>query len=365
MRLFSDDSTLIADPFLRRAWTLAQRGLGTTSPNPMVGCVVVRDSRVIGEGWHERVGGPHAEAVALVQAGPSACDATAYVTLEPCAHHGRTPPCTDALVKAGVARVVIGMPDPSEVASGGAERLRAAGIDVSFAEDPAPYEALNLGWLTLVRKERPWVTVKIASSLDGKLSAGPGLRTRISGPGSRPVTMRLRAASDAVLVGARTALVDDPRLTVRDEASADAVRQPLRVVMTRTTDPGTCSLFSDGSGPAVLLVPVGSGMGAPPGAEILEYSADDGLRGALRVLGARGIARLLVEAGPDLFTALWDENLIDELVVIHAGSAAGADAVGMYAGATTGTDDALGERMTAFEAAVAGCDAITVWRRAI
>jgi diaminohydroxyphosphoribosylaminopyrimidine deaminase / 5-amino-6-(5-phosphoribosylamino)uracil reductase len=364
MRLFSDDSSSITDPFLRRAWGLALRGLGTTAPNPMVGCVIVRDDAVVGEGFHERAGGPHAEVVALGEAGPAARGATAHVTLEPCAHHGRTPPCAEALLEARIARVVIGMPDPSDVASGGAERLRAAGVEVSFAEDPTPFESLNLGWLTLLREKRPWVTVKVASSLDGKLAAAPGVRTRISGPGSRPVTMRLRAASDAVLVGARTALVDDPALTVQGQDGRLASRQPLRVVLARTTDPESAALFGDGRGPTALLVPRGSAVGTPAAATRLEYPANEGLTGALRTLGEYGVARLLMEPGPELFTGLWDESLIDELVVIHAGGVVGPGSPSIYVRTQETAGSELARGMRAFESMVAGNDVVSVWRRA-
>jgi diaminohydroxyphosphoribosylaminopyrimidine deaminase / 5-amino-6-(5-phosphoribosylamino)uracil reductase len=363
MRLFSDDSSSITDPFLQRAWMLARRGVGTTSPNPMVGCVIVRDARIVGEGWHERPGGPHAEVAALRQAGTAAAGGTAYVTLEPCAHHGRTPPCTDALVQAGVARVVIGMPDPSEVASGGAENLRSAGIEVTFADDPSPYEALNPGWLALVRHSRPLITVKVALSLDGKIGAGPGLRTRISGPCSQAVTMRLRAGSDAVLIGARTAIADDSRLTVRDSDGVPAVRQPLRVVFTRTTDPAGCSLFRDGSGSAALLMPQDSALSAPEGAQAVTYDSAGGVSSAMRSLAVAGVARVLVEPGQLLFGALWDANLIDELVLIHAGGVAGEDWTGMYAASGSQTNEQLETRMSPTEAAVTGDDVVTVWQR--
>jgi diaminohydroxyphosphoribosylaminopyrimidine deaminase / 5-amino-6-(5-phosphoribosylamino)uracil reductase len=363
MRLFSDDSSSIADPFLRRAWMLAQRGVGTTSPNPMVGCVIVRNGRVVGEGWHERPGGPHAEVVALRQAGTEAVGATAYVTLEPCAHHGRTPPCTDALVQAGVSQVVVGMPDPSEIASGGAERLRSAGIEVTFAEDPSPFEALNPGWLTLVRESRPWITVKVALSLDGKISAGPAQRTRISGPHSQAVTMRLRAGSDAVMVGARTAIADDSRLTVRDSDGVPAACQPLRVVFTRTTDPAGCSLFRDGRGTTVLLVPQDSALSAPEGAQTVTYDPAGGVGSAMRSIAVAGVARVLVEPGQLLFGALWDADLIDELVLIHAGGVAGGEWTGMYAASGSETDEQLEIRLRPTEAAVTGDDVVTVWQR--
>jgi len=257
------------------------------------------------------------------------------------------------------------MPDPSDAAQGGADRLRSAGIGVTFADDPAPFEALNESWLTLVRKGRPWVTVKIACTLDGKVAAVAGARAQISGEGSRPVTMKLRAVCDAVLVGARTAVADDPALTCREADGTDADRQPLRVVLTRDTDPRTATLFGDGRGPSALLVPEDSPFNADGSRScgLIRYSRDGGLCAALHALGDQGIARVLVEPGPTLFTALWSEDLIDELIVIHAGLVFGEGAPGMFTGADTG--DALKEsnRMRVTECAVAGDDAVTVWRR--
>ena len=363
MRLFTDDSSSITDPFLRRAWVLGRNGLGTTSPNPMVGCVVVRDSQIVGEGWHEHAGGPHAEVIALREAGQAARGATVYVTLEPCAHHGRTPPCTEALIESGVASVVIGMPDPSAIASGGAEQLRSAGIEVLFADDPAPFAALNPGWLMLVRESRPFIMVKLALTLDARIAAAQGVRTRISGPEAQSVTMRLRSAADAVLVGARTALADDSALTVRDSHGASASHQPLRVVLTRETDSHGCSLFGDNHGETAVLMPVGCGLTAPEAVRVIEYDASGGISAAMRSLAAEGVAHVLVESGRTLFTALWDDGLVDELVLIHAGGIGGPGWTGSYEGSEGGPVRELDTRMRAVEAAVVGDDAITVWTR--
>jgi len=363
MRLFSDDSASITDPYLRRAWQLALRGRGTTSPNPMVGCVVVADGRVVGEGWHERAGGPHAEVVALQAAGDVARGATAYVTLEPCAHHGRTPPCTEALIAAGITRVVIGMPDPSEAAGGGAEVLRAAGVETVFVDDPSPFEALNEAWLSFMRTGRPWVTAKVACTLDGRVSASRGSTTRISGEESRrDVTMVLRSRADAVVVGATTALVDDPALTARDPGGAELPRQPLRAVLMRTTDPSSASLFRDGKGPVALVAPEGApvGRGLSPAVMRVPYPGEGGLPAALRALGAHACVSVLVEPGPSLFAALWAEGLLDELVVISAGRVFGAGGVPLHDGVPPETSVS---RMRAVEAAVVGEDAVTVWRR--
>ncbi|HEY5506558.1 MAG TPA: bifunctional diaminohydroxyphosphoribosylaminopyrimidine deaminase/5-amino-6-(5-phosphoribosylamino)uracil reductase RibD, partial [Coriobacteriia bacterium] len=200
-RHFGDPYAVVAEPHLRRACELAERGRGTTAPNPVVGCVLVRDGEVVGEGWHERAGGPHAEAAALADAGDAARGATAFVTLEPCAHVGRTPSCADALVRAGVARVVIGAPDPTRLAGGGAGTLRQAGIDVSFADDPRPFHELDVEWTHRQRTGRPFLRVKVALTLDGRPALLEGARSALTGEAARAFTMRLRARADAVLVG--------------------------------------------------------------------------------------------------------------------------------------------------------------------
>ncbi len=360
MLLFSDPSLGIDSLGMRRAYQLAERGRGLTAPNPFVGCVVIRDDQIVGEGFHERAGEAHAEVRALADAGHSARGSHVFVTLEPCSHHGRTPPCADALIAAGVARVSIGMPDPNPIAGGGAARLRDAGIDVEFASDPAPYQDQLREWTTWVRRGRPWVRVKVALSLDGKPGTVAGVRSSITGAGGLETTMRLRSASDAVLVGASTALIDDPRLTVRPEGGSQ--RQPLRVVLSRSSCPKDLKLFSDGSGRVLCLSASGNGdeWTVPTGVEVEHYSSAEGLRGALHVLGERGITSVLVEAGPSLFSAFWRENLIDELILYHAGGVAGMTAPLLMQ--QVGSAGDLDRRMKAVEAGVSGEDAITVWR---
>ncbi len=380
MRLFTDVASRIDDPFLARAYSLAEEGRGTTSPNPVVGCVIVRDGVVVGEGFHVRAGEPHAEVLALRAAGDAARGATAYVTLEPCDHFGRTPPCSQALIDAGVAACVIGMPDPSSIAAGGAARLRAAGIDTRFASDPVPFEELNEAWLHFERTGLPYVNVKTALSLDGHTSIAPGVRTAVSGSGGARIMMRLRAAADAVLVGASTARSDDPALTVRDPATGDVLpRQPLRVVLGREGVPDA-SLFHDCLGDAVALVPDRAEV--PEGVSALRYrptgDSTQDLRAAMTALGSRGVRRVMVEAGPGLFTALWNADLIDELVLVHGGGVFGEGASALFLGRDEGrgadTLDiavtaggshvraALAHRMEAVEAGIIEGDAITVWR---
>ena len=269
---------------LERALGLAERGRGTTHPNPIVGAVVVRDGEVVGEGWHERAGGPHAEVVALEAAGERARGATLYVTLEPCTHHGRTPPCVDRVLEAGVARVVVGSLDPNRKARGGVERLRAAGVEVEVVDS---FEARrqNEAWRTWVALGRPFVTYKVAVTLDGRVAV-PGARW-VSGEESRRLVHELRAASDAVAVGMGTVRADAPSLTAR---GVGATRQPRRLAF--------------GRGP----LPEGSELELRSGAPAEELAA----------LGAEGVQSLLLEGGPTLATAFLDADLVDKLLVFVA-----------------------------------------------
>jgi diaminohydroxyphosphoribosylaminopyrimidine deaminase/5-amino-6-(5-phosphoribosylamino)uracil reductase len=263
---------------------LAERGRGTTRPNPVVGAVVVRDGEVVGEGWHERKGEPHAEVHALRAAGEAARGATLYVTLEPCAHHGTTAPCTEAVLAAGVARVVAGSLDPNPEAAGGLELLRAAGVEVEHADSFAA-RAQNEAWRTWISLGRPFVTYKAAFTLDGRMTL-PGERW-ISGEASRRRVHELRAASDAVAVGMGTFLADAPRLDARD---VGAVRQPRRLVF--------------GKGP----LPEGSEL------ELVSGALED----ELRRLAAEGVQSLLLEGGPTLATAFFEAGLVDKLLVFMA-----------------------------------------------
>jgi diaminohydroxyphosphoribosylaminopyrimidine deaminase / 5-amino-6-(5-phosphoribosylamino)uracil reductase len=365
-RHFGDPYAAVADPHLRRACELAERGRGTTAPNPVVGCVLVRDGEVVGEGWHERAGGPHAEAAALTAAGTAARGSTAYVTLEPCAHAGRTPSCADALVRAGVARVVAGLPDPTSLASGGAAALRRAGVDVTFAEDARPFRELDLEWLHRQRTGRPFVRLKVALTLDGRPALARGVRSALTGEAARAFTMRLRAHADAVLVGAGTAAVDDPALTVRGPDGTPQTRQPRRFVLTRTEQPAADRrMFSDGLGAVTVLVPHPLDLDAglvEAGAVVLPYQTEDGLGGVMAALAAADVVSLLVEAGPRLFGALMDAGLVDELVIVHAGGLGGEEAPSLFVGEPQDDPSTLVRPLRAVEAAVIGDDAVTVWR---
>ena len=275
--------------FLDRALELAERGRGTTRPNPVVGAVVVAVGEVVGEGWHERRGGPHAEVNALEAAGERARGSTLYVTMEPCGHHGSTPPCTEAVLEAGVARVVAGSRDPNPEAAGGLEVLAAAGVEVEHA-DSFEARVQNEAWRTWVALGRPFVTLKLAVTLDGRVAV-PGTRW-VTGEESRRRVHELRAASDAVAVGMGTVRADDPRLDAR---GVEAALQPRRLAF--------------GRGP----LPDGSEL------ELLSGPLDD----ELRRLGAEGVQSLLLEGGPTLATSFLEHDLVDRVLVFVAPTIAG------------------------------------------
>ncbi|MGH3665975.1 MAG: bifunctional diaminohydroxyphosphoribosylaminopyrimidine deaminase/5-amino-6-(5-phosphoribosylamino)uracil reductase RibD [Egibacteraceae bacterium] len=279
-----------------RAFVLAERGRGTVSPNPLVGCVVARDGKIVGEGWHERTGGPHAEVVALAAAGDLARGATVYVTLEPCAHTGCTAPCSQALVGAGVARVVAALADPNPLAEGGADQLRAAGIDVDVGVDEARARRQNEVFLHGLDDGLPFVVWKTAVSLDGRIAAADGTSRWLTGPAAREHAHRLRAEVDAVLVGSETVLTDDPQLAVRLPGYPGP--QPLRVVLDRrrrlAERPGL-RVFDDAAPTLVLDAP-------DP-------------KAVLATLWERGVRSVLVEGGAAVGSAFARAGLVDKLVV--------------------------------------------------
>jgi diaminohydroxyphosphoribosylaminopyrimidine deaminase / 5-amino-6-(5-phosphoribosylamino)uracil reductase len=333
------------EAWMARAVALAEGGRGTASPNPMVGAVLVRDGRVVGEGFHQAAGRPHAEALALAAAGAAAQGATCYVTLEPCAHHGRTPPCADALVAAGVARVVAAMPDPDPRVDGaGLARLRAAGVEVVTGVGAEAAATQNAAYLTHRRLGRPRVTLKAAASLDGKVAAPDGTSQWITGPAARADGHRLRAEADAVLVGAGTALADDPRLTVR--LPGHAGRQPLRVLADAAGRVGPGGHLFDGGAPTLVATTPAAPATAvdawkAAGAEVLvckQSPAGVDLDDLARGLAARGVLELLVEGGPTLQASLWAAGLADRLVWYLAPLAiGGAGAPGLLGGAGAAT----------------------------
>ncbi|MDI6692933.1 MAG: bifunctional diaminohydroxyphosphoribosylaminopyrimidine deaminase/5-amino-6-(5-phosphoribosylamino)uracil reductase RibD [Anaerosomatales bacterium] len=368
MSLFSSDAHRIEDPFMRRAYELAERGRGSVSPNPVVGCVLVRDGVIVGEGYHARAGEDHAEVVALKTAGQKAEGTTAYVTLEPCNHFGKTPPCAPALVRAGVREVVIGMRDPNPAVTGnGAEALREAGVAVRFAEDSTPFERQNEAWLHRIRTGRPFVTVKIALSLDGKPALHVDKRAWITGAGGAKATMQLRSRSTAVAVGASTASIDDPLLTVRDDDGALVGRQRRRVILARTSVPSPrLAMLADKAAPVTLVVseradPAALAAFERAGGTVVVYEYVSGIVGALRAIAAHGIDDVLVEAGPSLLTALHRARLVDRLVVITGGGFAGNAAPPAYLGPADAAGPDLDRPYRAEECATFDEDVAVVW----
>lgn len=294
---------------MARALTLGESVLGTTSPNPPVGAVVLGpDGSIVGEGATAPPGGPHAEIAALAEAGERARGGTAVVTLEPCAHTGRTGPCADALLAAGIARVVVAVPEPTALAGGGAQRLRDAGVEVEIGVERAAAEAGALAsWLTAVRTSRPHVVWKVAATLDGRVAAADGSSRWITGTEAREAVHRLRATCDAVVVGSGTAVTDDPQLTVRRPDRTDAERQPLRVVVDRRGRVPATARLHDDAAPTL----VSSAATVPD---------------LLTELYDRDVRRLLLEGGPTLTAAFLSAGLVDEAVVHLAPKLLGAGA---------------------------------------
>jgi diaminohydroxyphosphoribosylaminopyrimidine deaminase / 5-amino-6-(5-phosphoribosylamino)uracil reductase len=327
---------------MRAALALARRGLGAVWPNPAVGCVIVNDGRVVGRGWTQPGGRPHGETEALRRAGEAARGAVAHVSLEPCCHWGRTPPCVDALVSAGVRRVVVALEDPDpRVAGEGLRRLRAAGLDVEVGLCADEAAEVNAGFLSRLRLGRPLVTLKLATSLDGRLATASGESQWITGPPARERAHALRASHDAIMVGTGTVVADDPQLTCRlpglgrrspvrvlidrhlrippaSRVVADARRVPTWVLTLRTSDPGRRATFL-ASG--VTLIDVDDGC-----------SGQIDLAAALGALGERGITRLLVEGGARLAAAFIRARLIDRLAWAHAPMVIGGDGIPAIAG---------------------------------
>ena len=310
---------------MRRAVELAARGRGFVEPNPQVGAVVVQHGQVVGEGWHDRFGGPHAEVVALRAAGPQSRGATLCVTLEPCCHHGKTPPCTDAILAAGIARVIVAAADPfPEVAGRGIAVLRAAGIEVECGLLAAEAERLTAPFRTLITRGRPWVIAKWAMSLDGRLSAAPGQDRWISSLESRGMVHDLRSRIDAIAVGIGTAVADDPLLTARPVPGTPAgPRQPLRIVLDAAARLPLSSNLVRTARDVPVLVAVGPRATdarmaalAEAGCEIWRSPEDDAaLRTAavLEELGRRRLTNLLVEGGPTLLAGMVAADQVDEV----------------------------------------------------
>lgn len=348
--------------FMARALQLAHFGLYGATPNPRVGCVIVRDGAVIGEGWHEKAGLPHAEADALakiVSAGATGRGATAYVTLEPCSHFGRTPPCADALIAAGVARVVAAMTDPNPLVSGqGLTKLAAAGIDVASGLLAKEATELNIGFVSRMTRGRPWLRLKVAASLDGKTALNNGVSQWITGPEARRDAHAWRARSCAVLTGIGTVRDDNPRLTVRD---VETTRQPLRVVIdSRLGTPPDAAVLEGGNVLIAAAADDGDRAAAlrARGAEIVVLPDARGkvdLAQLLQELGRRGINEVLAEAGTRLNGSLLEAGCVDELLVYQAPILLGDTARGMF-GMTELADLAGARRLDIIERRGVGAD---------
>ncbi len=357
--------------FMRLAIALGQRGLGRVWPNPAVGCVVVQDGRIVGRGWTAPGGRPHAEPQALAQAGAAARGATVYVSLEPCAHHGKTPPCARALIDAGVARVVTALTDPDpRVAGGGHAMLRAAGISVTEGVMAQAARVANAGFLMRVEQGRPWLTLKLALTLDGRIATAQGESRWITGPQARRAVHAMRARHDAVLVGAGTARADDPDLRVRDLGTE---WQPLRLVADpRLSLPSDSRLGRSAAAPPVWMLhgasaplPARRAWGAT-GAGLIEVAASSTGQldpaAMLQALGARGLTRVLCEGGGLLAASLLRAGLVDELVVFSAGKVLGAEArPGIGPLGLNRLADAPGFALA--ELRTVGPDVLQIWRR--
>ena len=332
----------ISDRFMKRALELAACGLGRTSPNPAVGAVVVRDGAIVGEGYHRRAGEPHAERVALANAGEAARDAQIYVSLEPCCHHGRTPPCTDAIAEAGIASVVYALQDPDPLCAGGGEAaLRAAGIDVQGGFMAEEAGRLLEGYIRHRRTGRPLMTVKLAMSLDGRIATRTGDSRWISGEQSRGIVHRLRDRCDVVMVGAGTVLADDPSLTTRDVPGG---RDALRVIAdSRARTPASARVIHQESDAGCLIACTDA---APPervqalrdaGAEVVvlpERAGRVDLGALMDELGARGALNVLIEGGGGLVAGALEAGVVDRMLLFYAPLIIGGeDAVAGVAGA--------------------------------
>ena len=321
---------------MARALQLAERGMYTAHPNPMVGCVLVNDGETVGEGWHEKAGEPHAEINALHSAGDKTRGATAYVTLEPCAHTGKTPPCANALVEAGVTKVIVAMQDPfGEVAGRGIELLQEAGITTEVGLMQPAAEALNAGFISRVTHGRPRVRLKIAASIDGAIAMSSGESQWITGPEARHDVQKLRAESGAVMTGIGTVLADDPSLNVRAPDIDTGGQQPIRVVLdSRLRTPTTANMLSL---PGTTLVCCTGDHDATAledaGAEVRDFGAHGEVVNVfevLAVLSEMEVNNVLVEAGPLLTGYLLEKDLVDELVIYQSPHIMGSNTRGMF-----------------------------------
>lgn len=359
---------------MAQALTLGRRGLGRTWPNPAVGAVIVADGRTVGRGWTQPGGRPHAEVMALRQAGKAARGATAYVTLEPCSHHGKSPPCADALVEAGVARVVVAVQDPNPAVNGGGlARLREAGIAVETGVMAAEAQEAHAGFFSAQTRGRPWLTLKLASSFDGRIATASGESRWITGPQARRVVHLARLTHDAVLVGGGTARADDPDLRVREMGVS---HQPVRVVASRHLNlPEKMRLLDGASVEEPVWLVHGAEAGDVPDAErfaragVRLLASDVGAGGQLdpvallETLGTVGLTRLFCEGGGAFAASLLSADLVDELIGFTAGLALGAEGWPSLGAMGLGTL-AEAPRFRLVESRAVGGDVLHRWRRA-
>ena len=320
--------------YMRRAVTLASQALGSTSPNPAVGAVVVKNGEIVGEGFTQPPGGDHAEVVAIKQAGSFANGATLYVTLEPCNHLGRTPPCTDSIITSGISTVHAAVRDPNpDVAGGGLERLEAGGVRTHFGAEAAAVQRQLEAWVKFVTTGRPFITAKFAMSLDGKIATHTGDSKWITGDKARWHVHKMRAGTDAIMVGIGTVLADDPRLTARDEKGNPLARQPLRVVVdTLGRLPATARLLKE---PGQTLLAVGPGIdllqngGIGNGADIQQFPVREGhidLERLIEFLAEkRDVTSIMMEGGGTLLGGLFDLGLVDKVVAFVAPTVIGGE----------------------------------------
>lgn len=353
------------------ALSLGARGLGQVWPNPSVGCVIVGDGRIVGRGRTDVGGRPHGEVRALAQAGDLAKNATAYVTLEPCSHHGKTPPCADALIAAGIARVVIACVDPHCAVNGqGIARLKSAGVDVTCGVLEQQAQAQHIGFFNTIKHQRPFVTLKLASSFDGRIATATGESQWITGPQARRHVHILRARHDAVLVGAGTARIDDPMLNVRD---LGVQKQPVRVVMSRMLDLPIDGQLARSAKDTPLWILHGFEAGekrradwAETGANLLPCDVQNGQldpRDAMRILAKNGLTRVFCEGGGTLAAALLAAGLVDEMIGFSAGVILGAHGTPGI-GALDIQKLADAPRFTLKQSRQIGPDLMHVWGRA-
>ena len=314
------------------ALALARRGWGQTAPNPLVGAVLYKGDQKISEGFHARFGEAHAEASAIASAGASANGSTLYVTLEPCAHHGKTPPCVDAITAAGISRVVAAVADPNPVAKGGAERLRAAGVTVDIGIRENEARELNAPFFNAVSSERPWVTLKLALSLDGAISGAERLSGWLTGEASRNEVQSMRAASDGIAIGVQTALADNPQLTARTNPPPRI--PPLRIVFDRSARISRQNILVTTAREVPTLIVTTPSTTLPRELERagVQHLAADDLDDALKQLKQRGVLSLLVEGGAGLAASFLAGDYVDRLVIFRAPVILGEGALGAFSG---------------------------------